>query len=301
MHHLLFLLLSFVWGSNFILMKKASLAFGPLTVSAGRVTGGAIMLAMVWQLQKDKHWPFKKSDWLALSFVVFFGFIWPYTTQPYLIGKFGESGFFALVISLVPLMTIIVSVPMLRVLPTVRQTIGVMGGLGFIALLFYDGLFERSITPGGLALAVTVPLCYATVNTFVKRRFAHVAPMSMACICLFLSAIVMVPAGVSNETIQTDHENFPLAVGAMIVFGLIGTGVSTFMFYRLLMDRGPLWASMTAYLVPVVGLAWGWVDHEIVTLTQVIAFAGILTMVALVQFERRMERAVDVDEPLLES
>ena len=87
----------------------------------------------------------------------------------------------------------------------------------------------------------------------------------------------------------------------MIVFGLIGTGVSTFMFYRLLMDRGPLWASMTAYLVPVVGLAWGWVDHEIVTLTQVIAFAGILTMVALVQFERRMEPAVDVDEPLLES
>jgi hypothetical protein len=43
---------------------------------------------------------------------------------------------------------------------------------------------------------------------------------------------------------------------------------------------------MTAYLIPLGAVAWGWLDQERVTATQVVALAGILVMVAVVQFNR---------------
>ena len=40
---------------------------------------------------------------------------------------------------------------------------------------------------------------------------------------------------------------------------------------------------MTTYVVPVLALLWGTVDHETISSRQMLAIAGVLAMVALVQ------------------
>jgi drug/metabolite transporter (DMT)-like permease len=60
-----------------------------------------------------------------------------------------------------------------------------------------------------------------------------------------------------------------------------------FMFYRLIQARGPLFAGMVTYLIPIGAVAWGWADGEPVSTRQLVALAVILAAVALVQWPER--------------
>ena len=114
MHHLMFITICLVWGSNFVLMKWAYAAFGPIGVGAGRVLGGAAVLWLVWVFSnKQTRGGIKRlsiGDWLALMVPVLIGSVYPYIAQPYLIGRYQDSAFFGMMVTLVPLLTIVVSV-----------------------------------------------------------------------------------------------------------------------------------------------------------------------------------------------
>ena len=62
----------------------------------------------------------------------------------------------------------------------------------------------------------------------------------------------------------------------LILLGMVGSGVSTMAFNWLVLERGPLFAGMTTYVVPVLSLLWGTVDHERITPQQLTAIRGSL-------------------------
>jgi drug/metabolite transporter (DMT)-like permease len=282
MPYLLFSLLCLIWGSSFILMKKASLAFSPLEVGAGRVLGGAAVLAAIW-LAKRLPWMLERKDVAALAFVVLAGLAWPYTVQPWLIERHG-SGFIGTTVSLVPLLTIAVSIPLLGVYPSRRELFGVLGGLACMGLLTKDGI-DRQIPSLDLLLALSVPLCYALANVCIRRQLQHVASLPLSAVMLSSAAIVLLPAAVALDSPATAaNERLPLALASLAILGVLGTGVGTLIFNKMVLDQGPLFAGMVTYLVPVGALVWGWLDEERVTLLQFAALAGIFAMVALVQW-----------------
>src|SRR5213076_2551083 len=73
------------------------------------------------------------------------------------------------------------------------------------------------------------------------------------------------------------------AVTYLLLLGIVGSGVSTMAYIWLVLKRGPLFAGMTTYVVPVIALLWGTLDHEVISGQQAMAIAGVLGMVALVQ------------------
>src|SRR4029077_3003114 len=75
----------------------------------------------------------------------------------------------------------------------------------------------------------------------------------------------------------------PDAVTYLLLLGVVGSGVSTMAYIWLVLKRGPLFAGMTTYVVPVIALLWGTLDHEAISGQQAMAIAGVLGMVALVQ------------------
>ena len=56
MPYVVFVVICFVWGASFLLMKKAVLAFTPVGVGAWRVVGGALALALIawWQSRRPR-------------------------------------------------------------------------------------------------------------------------------------------------------------------------------------------------------------------------------------------------------
>ena len=282
MPYVLFISLCAIWGTNFILMKKAGLWFSPLSVGALRVVGGALILGVVFAM-RGCHWPLRREHIGALLFVVLLGYCWPFAIQPYLV-EFCGSGFIGMMVTFVPLLTIMVSIPMLGVYPSPRQLVGVIGGLGFLILILADGI-DREIKFVHILLAITVPLSYAICNTFIRRRFVGIAPLPLAFCCLAMSTVFLLPAAVANP-IQAgaDPEQLPRAIGCVALLGVVGTGLGALAFTKMLQDHGPLFASMVTYLIPAFALAWGWADGESITSLQIGALAGVLCMVALVQF-----------------
>ncbi|NIL97976.1 MAG: EamA family transporter [Planctomycetales bacterium] len=282
MPYVLFALLCFLWGTNFILMKKAGLWFSSAHVGLWRVVGGALLLAAI-QLWDRRPWSVQRRDLLPLLGIALFGYAYPFIVQPFLVRECG-SGFIGIMVSFVPLLTVVVSIPILGVRPTPRQLIGVLGGLGFLLLILKDGL-DRQVSLYHFALAIAVPLLYAVCNTFIKRRFVAVRPLPLALTCLALSLLVMVPAaGLGPRNTTGQAKDFLLAVVSVTILGVLGTGLGALIFTKLLQDHGPLFASMVTYLIPTIALVWGWMDEEPITISQIVGLAGALSMVAIVQY-----------------
>lgn len=330
MHHVLFILICLIWGASFILMKKAHLAIGPVSIAAGRtILGAAVLLVLVWikaarrnndpgatgkaarGLASDSDTDTDKLRRLRLSVAPLrgiarrdlpwvlipglIGLAYPWAMQPYLIGHYQASGFFGMMVSLVPLLTIVVSIPLLGVFPSRRELIGVLGGFVCLYVLFDDGQ-SRGITAVSFVLAVTVPLSYALSNTIIKRRLSHVPTQPMSALALLIAAMVLTPVGVATEGIHpaATADTIGWAVAAIAFLGVMGSGVAILLLYYLIQRRGPLFAGMTTYGVSTLAVAWGWVDAEHVTTTQVVALIGVLAMVALVQWPgRKTKTAAD--------
>jgi len=65
MQSLLFIITSLIWGGAFFLMKKAGLAFGPLTIGASTTFGGVLVLWISW-LVKQNTWQIRRQHLIPL-------------------------------------------------------------------------------------------------------------------------------------------------------------------------------------------------------------------------------------------
>jgi drug/metabolite transporter (DMT)-like permease len=283
MSYLSFLFICLVWGASFILMKKGAVWFSPASIGAWRVIGGAAILGLAcWRTRVP--WAIRRRDLRAVAFVVVCGFAWPFCVQPFLVARDG-SAFIAMTVSFTPLITIAASIPLLGVYPARRQLLGVLGALCFMGLLMLDGI-NRQIPIADLALALTVPLCYALTNTVIRRSLPHVPPLELSFVSLAAAGVILFPLSmvVPFERGAAGPSDQTTAIGSLLFLGIVGTGISTFLFNRLIQHHGPLFAGMVTNLVPIGALLWGWADHERVTLLQVAALVGLVSMVTVVQF-----------------
>lgn len=296
MAYLYFVVVCLFFGSNFILMDRATRWFGPFEIGFGRVASAMLLLGLLW-VTLDRKQRLKRGDLPAVLGIGLLANAYPYVVQPTLIASgFGHS-FFGMTVAFAPLLTILVSIPILGVHPTKRQLIGVFGGLVFIFLLMYDGNL-RGIHLGMLAMAVTVPLSYALGNTWMRRSLNEAPPTALTCVMLSFSALALGPLvalpdaqAALGAPPPATREGFPAAAAALLALGVIGTGGCMWAFIRMVQEKGPLFAGMVTYVVPVVALLWGIFDNEKITTRQVVAIAGILSMVTLVQAPAREAKA----------
>lgn len=300
MAYVYFTMVCLFFGSNFILMDRATRWFGPVEVGFGRVASAAALLGVLWATL-DRKQRLKRSEIGTIIGIGILANAYPYALQPTLIASgFGHS-FFGMTVSFVPLMTILASIPLLGIRPTKRQMIGVLGGFAFVVLLMYDGSL-RDLSLWQLALAASVPASYAIGNTFMRRNLRDADPTPLSVIMMLVSAVTLAPI-VASPTLQaglgveppSPRTGFPMAAAALVWLGAIGTGACVWAFVRMVQDRGPLFAGMVTYVVPVIAMLWGLFDSEQITTRQVIAIAGILSMVALVQAPAKpAEKPIDL-------
>jgi drug/metabolite transporter (DMT)-like permease len=302
-----FAFICIVWGSTFIATERASHALGPVGIGVWRLLGGTAVLAVLWVFH-HRSFRLSRNDWPALLVYTVTVAV-PYVVQPYVLEQgFGHS-FFSAMVALIPLMTIVSSVPILGQRPTGWQLVGVLGGLVCIVLLLMDG-FDRGMSLRLVGLALLIPLGSAIGNPYVKRQLSHVPALpltaaSLGCAGLMLAPLEFFPATLAKYGLDgpTAPHDLPVVVGAMLFLTTVGTALSTMAFMWLVIRRGPLFPSMTTYIVPIIGLLWGRYDHEAISTQQLVAMAGTLLMVGLVQFgtDRRPELtiAAPTAEPLL--
>jgi drug/metabolite transporter (DMT)-like permease len=289
MPYVLFSAICCMWGASFILMDRALLAFGPVAIGCGRMLGGSLTLALYCTVQR--RWVrITAREWGHLTFVALLANGIPYIVQPYVMRQAGEHAYFGLLITLVPIATILASLPILGVRPTPRQAGGVLGGLACAALIVLDGN-RRGIAPPIVLLGLTVPLSYAVGNTYIKWKLDHLPAAPMSALFLGVGGLLMLPWLAAPQALSrwglagpAEPQQWPVAVASLLVLSVAGTGLSILVFISLIKSQGPLFAGMVTYVVPMIALVWGQYDAERLTPLQLTAVGGMLAMVALVQW-----------------
>jgi drug/metabolite transporter (DMT)-like permease len=277
-----------IWSTSFVLMKKAVLAFEPLSVAAWRVVLGAAVVLAAWWWQSGR-WTVVRQNLVPVLLVIVLGSAWPFAIQPYLVGRVG-SGLLGMSVGLVPLVTLVISIPILDSLPTRLQIFGVLGALTALAMLFFDRL-RLDVAVADLFLVTSVPVGYATANVVVRRWLCSIPALELTSCCLCGAGLMLAPTWLRSPMTPTGTNGSWLQASLCVaLLGIVGTGLAQVLFNRMIQERGPLFASMANNLVPVGAVLIAWWDLEQVTGLQLAALIIVVAMVALVQWEDRRQR-----------
>lgn len=270
-----FVLLSFIWGSSFILMKASAETLNGWQIGSVRIfSAGLVFLpfAVVHLAQIPKN----KIALVIISGVM--GNLFPAFLFAIAIHKKVDSSLAGILNSLTPLFVILLSVLFFRKKMETKKLVGVL--VGFVGLLIL------SLSKGGITISnfwftmliLLATLFYGINVNIVSFYLKEVDPFKMATVSLSLiaiaAAIVMWQQGVFSLLFQDSSAR--KAIGAASLLGVVGSAIATALFYVLIKRAGGLFASLVTYGIPVVAILWGIWDKENVTAIQVSCLAMIL-------------------------
>jgi len=274
-------LLSVVWGSSFILIKKALIGLTPLQLGALRTLFAGFFLLIVGfsYLKKIRRPQWK---WIAISALLG-------TFIPAFLFAFAETQIDSAVASILnattPIVTLLLGVILFKIVFSKNQVIGVMVGLAGSLLLIWSGADvnpNQNYWYSTLVLAASV--CYALNVNILKKYLQGLPAMAIAAgnfIVLVVPAfIVLLFSGFFSLTFK-DNTVLHESLGYLLILAIVGTAMAKVMFNKLVQVSTPVFASSVTYTIPVMALLWGLLDGERFTLLQAGSAAFILFGVVL--------------------
>jgi len=257
----LLLLLAFVWGSSFILIKKSLLAFTAFEVGALRVAISFIaFLPLLIIRRREIPW----NQWLPLLVIGLAG-----TGIPAFLYPIAETRLSSSVVgvlnSLTPLFAVIFGVLFFGARIVRNQYIGVFIGMSGAVLLILLTRSPDSASINSYALLVVLATTlYATSVNVVKKYFQELDPNILSgavFIFIGLPAICYVLyCGTLGKVLSSEHGL--LSLGSVLILSLVGTVAATVLFYRLVQLTNVVFSTAVAYLIPVVAILFGVLDGE---------------------------------------
>lgn len=274
----LLLVLSIIWGSSFILIKKSLEHFNPYQVGALRVLIAGIILLPV-AIPNLKNFPKKQLKWLIIAGVS--GNFIPMYLFPIAETEISSS-IAGIINSMMPIFVILVGALLWKFTTTKTQIIGVIISFTGACILALSGHEGGNIKFFPIFLLLVATLLYAVSTTTVKSKLSHIPAKILSSyvfsFVLFLpSLIALVLSGFFND-FEATKSDF-IGLGFVSLLSIFGTGLAMMMNYRLLNISTPLFASTVTLLMPIVAVIWGVLDGESLTFSQ--AFGGLIILAGL--------------------
>ncbi|MEK6346716.1 MAG: DMT family transporter [Burkholderia sp.] len=289
---LAFVLLGLFWGSNFIYMKWAASTISPMQIAFLRVLFGFVPLAWVaWrrkvisasQLRHLHH--FVVMGCVATAFYYF-----AITKGTALL----PSGIAAVLGNAATLFTALFSAMFLRhEKMNGAMTAGVLLGLLGIVLIArpWEGA-GGAIDPSGVFWLLMSSLVLGASYVYVRVFLTPLGLPPLALATWQMGIAVLVLAAVTDFGGVGRLLGDPLAAAGLVVGGgILGTGVSFFLYYTLLDAFGAVVASGATYMAPAVALVIGWAVGERFGPVECAALALIVASVATLHLGRRRSLA----------
>ncbi len=274
-------ILSLVWGSSFILIKKSLVGLTPLHMGALRTLFAAIFLLLIGfksiQTIKKQEWKWIIISAFAGTFIPAFLFAYAETEI--------DSAIASVLNSTTPLMTLVLGATVFSIGFHKNQLVGVLVGfIGCLALIWEGASAHPTQNYWYAILVLIASVCYATNVNIIKRHMQDISPMAIAngnfIVLIIPSFIVLYYSNFFNTKIISNPQ-VHTSLLYVLILAVVGTGIAKVLFNKLVQISTPVFATSVTYLIPIVALIWGLLDDEIFTFYQAIAAAIILLGVYL--------------------
>ncbi|MBT5392719.1 MAG: EamA family transporter [Flavobacteriaceae bacterium] len=273
------IVLSLVWGSSYILIKKALIGLSPLQVGSLRTIISTVLLLLIG-FSSLKSIPKDKWKWILITGLVSFipPFLFAYAQTEI------DSALAAILNSLTPLATLIIGVGFYRFKIDKKQISGVIIGLIGSVLLMYQG---SVINPDQNLLYVFfiifASILYAVQVNLLKVHLQDVSAVAITVgNFIFIFPLAVVIFFISDyKQIDINNKDVKVALFCLLILSIVGTVFAKILFNKFVQIASPVFASSVTYTLPIVALFWGLLDGEVFTLNQLFATVIILTGVYL--------------------
>ena len=248
-------LLAGIWGWSFLFIKVAVGGLTPSTVAALRVGLGAVVIlgflrARGLQLPRGWRW------WRHFVVVALSGSAIPFTLLAW-----GEqhisSALTAVLNASTPLFAALFAGLLLGDRLRPAHVAGLI--LGFVGVAVAVGLAVEDLSGaalGGELAAVVAGAGYGLAFAYSRRHLTTIPPVVAAGGQLLTATVLLAPFALVTSVRQGFHLT-PTRVAAMVLLGVLGSGVAYVLSYRLIADLGPTRASLVTYLIPIVAVTVG--------------------------------------------
>ncbi len=275
------LILSLIWGSSFILIKKSLIAMDPIQMGAMRISISSLAFLPVLLYHRSK---IRKDVLLPIALVGIVGscipaFCFAYA-QTYL-----SSTTTGLLNSLTPIFAFIIGVMFFNSKFEKSKLIGLLIGIVGASLLVLRGESDFGNNLYFALFIVLATACYGTSVNIIKSYLNDTNPYIVSSLSFFIIGIpcsfYIVLSGSLVEIIA--QPNAILSLGAVSILSIFGTALATVFYFSLVQRTSPVFASSVAYLMPIVAMIWGVLDGEILGLLHLGSFALILIGIYLIR------------------
>jgi drug/metabolite transporter (DMT)-like permease len=274
-------LLSLIWGSSYILIKRGLVGLNPIQLGSVRIVFSTIfLLLMGYKSLKG----LTKNQWKWLAVTGFLGTFFPSFFFAFA-QQHIDSSIAAIMNSLTPIFTLIIGVAFFSTRMLTRQYFGVLlGFIGSLGLIWGGTQINAAQPTGYVLLIMCASMCYAVNIYFLKHKLDDVSPMAMtlgnfiailppAVLLLLFSGFFSVKKFLNPEVISS--------LGFIALLAFFGTAIAKVMFNRFVKMASAVFASSVTYTLPIVALFWGTLDGERISPLQLLATAIILVGVSL--------------------
>ena len=274
-------ILSLIWGSSFILMKRALVGLTPIQVGALRILITAVFLGLIGFKRLFK---INRRHWYYLTINGFIGTFFPAFLFAYAISEI-DSSVASILNSLTPLNTLIFGALIFGFGFRKRQLIGVLIGLTGTVMLILKGVEVNPNQDYFYASFILLSSIGYALNVNILKKYLHdLDALSITVGNFFLLVVPTLLVLWFTDFFSTFEINDTSlnAVFYITILAIFGTGLAKIMFNRLIQISTPIFSSSVTYLIPIVAISWGIMDGEKISFLQFISGTIILLGVYLV-------------------
>ena len=276
---LILVVLALIWGSSFILMKKALLELSPVQVGSLRMIMTALVLIPVGYKGLVK---IDKRQWVYIVITALVGTFFPVFLFAFAIENI-DSSIVSILNSLTPLNTLMVGALFFGFSFLRKQLIGVLIGLvGALILILKGAALNPDQNYAFAFLIVVASLGYAFNVNILKKHLEDLSALTITTgnfvILIFPALLVLFLTDFFRIDYIVETRSSLLYLVLLAVFG---TAMAKTMFNKLVKISSPIFSSSVTYLIPIVAIFWGVLDGETIYFDQIMAGGLILLGVYL--------------------
>ena len=284
------LLLSLIWGTSFILIKKGLIGLTQIQLGSLRIVMTSIILFSVGMPALKE---IKRPQWTWIGLSALFGTFFPAFLFAFA-QKHIESAVASILNSFTPLATAILGYTVFRIYTTKRQILGVLIGLvGSIMLILAGTKINPQQNHWYGILVLIASVGYALNVNIIKKYLKDLSPMAIATgnfVLIVLPALLILIATGYFSQVWT-MPKVQVSTGYIAILALFGTALAKILFNKMIQISSPVFASSVTYTMPVVAVMWGVFDGERFGWHQVLSAGIVLLGVYLAHQSKKSSRS----------
>jgi len=283
-------LLSIIWGTSYILMKKGLESFSVYQVGSLRIliTFLCLLPTAIKNLYK-----LNRGNILSVLIIGFFGSAIPAFLFPIAETKISSS-LAGMLNSLSPVFTLVIGVAFYNRRTIKTQIAGIFLGLVGAAGLLYSDSFNFN----SYGLFVVLATLLYGISTNEVSKVKGLSGLQLTSLAFFvISPVALLYLPFSDFASPLETENWARNLGFIAILAIVGSATALALFYLLIKDTSPVFASMTTYFIPIVATLWGFADNEKFTVSMIVStifiFAGVYIISRPAFFRKIMRNKTD--------